>query len=846
MELRPNHQFNPFASDDELAQYDLPDLDFDKMDFSDPATMSKLLGMDVPHKSPAEVRKEAESLSSSLLASYDCLQAIIARHEPAIHHRWSRKKRHQRLDTLTRAWGPGMASVHRPDFDAWRKQESSLAARRSTYDRDCFMWPYINQEDLLKPKTLLLLLNARGRHHPSEFAGADYDAMHLGCVTKRIVAVFLNCYVMILHGARDAREYGKLVAWEDHPDAFEWMHSRRQFMPGEGLLILEAQERTLSFLVKCCELILHDIPSDTLATDAFPVQPEPEFKNEQEADGFDSLAAMAAEAPYRLPARLDLDRIQSLLGAKVAAARDHIWSLREDPGYFAEQLAEIKEHRQEMIKDINGSAHPTLSRLNQETFWARVVAETVARAYEELEVYTQLHELASELRGVLAAHAGSIDLSKDLPDEVMNCLLKFRFFLNEAAKGPLGQLKQSVVASPPMRRFVTRDPPVNATFISIKMKGGVKMNKIETQLMWLLRTLWEDGQNLFLASMPLVLDELERLLHAEPQAKELVSPYIASVIGNLSIISQCISQLDLYQPWARSYESKMVDRGDVLKAEFAMQTTGRARVMAVLKESNLLPAARLAEPSNNRFTYPSEKRRTKAITATLIEAERNVDAVWATVDRLIREKAGGLWMDAVRHVLEYNRSLQRTPKWVDEPEATGEKKPKPTDVQTDMIYRPLSTLYFEKSGEAAQDVTRPPKTKKKTKGAASQDLAETSIPTADADASNEPVSSPICVDARSFKVFRTLFFDPNVTSHPGQVSWKDFLHAMTGTGIFAAEKLYGSVWQFERTDGDQSRIQFHEPHPYSKIPFVVARRIGRRLNRNYGWTGDMFVLKGTE
>ena len=62
----------------------------------------------------------------------------------------------------------------------------------------------------------------------------------------------------------------------------------------------------------------------------------------------------------------------------------------------------------------------------------------------------------------------------------------------------------------------------------------------------------------------------------------------------------------------------------------------------------------------------------------------------------------------------------------------------------------------------------------------------------------------------------------------------------------AAEKLYGSAWQFRWTDGDQSRIQFHEPHPYSKIPFVVARRIGRRLNRNYGWTGDIFVLKGTE
>ncbi|KAK2730623.1 hypothetical protein CKAH01_02451 [Colletotrichum kahawae] len=376
------------------------------------------------------------------------------------------------------------------------------------------------------------------------------------------------------------------------------------------------------------------------------------------------------------------------------------------------------------------------------------------------------------------------------------------------------------------------------------MKGGVKMGKIETHLTWLLRTLWEDGQNLFLASMPLVLDELERLLHAEPRAKELVSPYIASVIGSLSIISHCISQLDLYHPWAQSYDSMMVDREDGLKKEFAVQTAGRAKVMAVLKESNVLPAARLAEPSNNRFAYPSEKRRTKAVTATLIEAERNLDAVWAAVDRLILEKAGGLWMDAVRHVLEHNRSLQRTPEWVDEPAASGERKPKAkaTDVQTDMVYRPLSTLYFEKSGEAAEDVSQPPKMKKKTKGVA----AETSTPTADTDTHNEPALSPIRVDARSFKVFRTLFFDPNVTSHPGQVSWKDFLHAMTATGIFAAEKLYGSVWQFERKDGDQSRIQFHEPHPYGKIPFVVARRIGWRLHRNCGWTGDMFVLKGSE
>ena len=102
------------------------------------------------------------------------------------------------------------------------------------------------------------------------------------------------------------------------------------------------------------------------------------------------------------------------------------------------------------------------------------------------------------------------------------------------------------------------------------------------------------------------------------------------------------------------------------------------------------------------------------------------------------------------------------------------------------------------------------------------------------------------VDSRALKVFRTLFFHSAVTSTPGEVSWNDFLHAMTSVG-FSAEKLYGSVWHFQPSKLDVERsIQFHEPHPVSKIPFTVARRIGRRLSRAYGWFGAMFALKEKE
>ena len=223
MEPRRDHRFDPFAPG---AERNDSGLDLSKLDLSDPATMSQILGMSIPHKSPAEIRRDSRQLSTSIFASYKTLQAILARHEATIQNRWAKRKKQKRLETLTSAWGPGMPTAHRPDFEAFRKESDQQRSKGTQY-RDHFMWPHMNQEDLLKSKSLLLLLNARGRHHPSQFAGADYEAMHLGLVAKGIVPVFLNEYVMILHGAQSAQEYGKLISWDEHPDAFDWMHTRK-------------------------------------------------------------------------------------------------------------------------------------------------------------------------------------------------------------------------------------------------------------------------------------------------------------------------------------------------------------------------------------------------------------------------------------------------------------------------------------------------------------------------------------------------------------------------------------------------------------------------------------------
>ncbi|KAK1756346.1 hypothetical protein QBC47DRAFT_184957 [Echria macrotheca] len=825
------------------------DDDLDDLDFSDQSQICKLLSIPPPTP-PKDVRKEAKERSAKIHERYHLLQHIVVRHEPTIQKRWPKKSKQQKLKILLGAW-PGMPAKHRPDFDAFRK-ESEQQRRAGTRYRQEFMWPYINQEDLVKPKNLLWLINSRARHHPSLFAAADMEATHLGCVTKAIVPIFLNEHVMVLNGATDAKSYGELIAWEDHPEAFNWMHTRKQYLPGEGLLVLKLQERLFGFLVDCCHAILHDIPTDQLTSNVFPILPEPSLKTEAETSGFESQAVMAAEAPYRLPALVDFGAIESLLEAKASAARDRIWALREDPGYFAEAIADIKEHRLEILKDSDGKMHPVFATARGSSiFWARITCTLVVQNYMDFEVYSELHRQAHHLQSLHNKYAATISPAKELPDEFLAAILRFQHYLNEAAKAPMFRLRTNVPSSPPMRKFFARVTPPDAitSHIHTVSKRGIKLTNIERQLMWLLITLWDNSTDLFFAGMPLVLDELERLVEADSHVAELLSPRVMDHIGDLAIISECLNQIKRYQPWARGYTAALVDRIDGIEKDYSQWDKRLESLNEGLKAGNMESVGQLADVSDRRFFYPTEKRRNQQTVEALRKAEQNLDEFWAAVDKVVYRQWEYLAGSAVGAALLEERVLQRTPEWVDDGRRDGKKKQGSAPVdQPESIFKPLSTLSFNLGPGAQLDKAElGKKTRIKTKGVA-MDEAPIASPSKDHEPP-KPAQDPIRlhVDSRALKVFRALFFNPNVTSSPGEIAWHDFVHAMTSTGLFTAEKLYGSVWQFQRLDGEsQCKIQFHQPHPRGKIPFTTARRMGRRLTRAFGWAGDLFELRSNE
>lgn len=407
------------------------------------------------------------------------------------------------------------------------------------------------------------------------------------------------------------------------------------------------------------------------------------------------------------------------------------------------------------------------------------------------------------------------------------------------------KLKNGAAASPPLRRFFAREPPSDAhtTEIMITRKPETRMNSIESQLYWLLRTLWDNGPISFVVSVPVLVDELERLIQTESQTRELLSSHVIAIIGDISITSQCLNQLNLYQPWAQRMDSQLLDRGEQFKKDYAARTGPWHRMLAVLRETaSSSEATSLSKPFWGKVAYPIGKRRTRENVEALRQTESNLDAFWEFIDKSMLAKVGYLQETTVGNLLSQHRVLQRTQEWTEpeKPSSAAPAQDKASGADLCGLYQPISTTY---SGLTAKDLhVAHPKTKIKTHGTPQSAPA----PIADAQALEGPdpvdPQPTFSVDARAFKVFRTLFFKPNVTSTPGEIPWTDFVHAMVSVG-FTAMKLYGSVWKFQPTGLDMNRnIQFHEPHPRGKLTFLMARHYGRRLNRAYDWAGEMFVL----
>ncbi|KAG0651258.1 hypothetical protein D0Z07_1847 [Hyphodiscus hymeniophilus] len=723
------------------------------MESFDEKAFFDMIGLPKPSSMPtaAEVRKEAQERSADLLLQWDTLRRILERHEEVLRKRWLKKTKTQRTAILQSVW-PKMARKHQPDLRHFaEKALRYLKTGGGTKARDSYMFPYINIEDLYRGKSLLLFLNSRGRNSPRHFAHADFNAMRLGQISGATMPPFLNLYIMLFEG-ESVEMYGRLVSWDDHEDAMEMVSAGLAHLPGEGLFILEIQQRILSFLNGCARAILHDMDADALISKDLPIKPEPQLIVDS-AD-WPTMAAMAAEAPYRVPAQIDFNRLRSVIDAKRSDAADHIRSLREDPGYFADVLQGWSDHREETIIDTNGSRHPVVDK---PLFWDRVLGDVVSDAYSTLIVWSITSRQLATLSSMKEKYSAAFSPKKQLPEEYTKAILTFRYTLDQLRMGPISLLKTGLPASPFFRSFFHREPPVPGSTM-VRLVGSPNLREDHT--FWFFSRLWDDDQ-LRLLGFPNLMDELEHIIQSDPKEKQKLSSWVAQIFSGLGVIARARHELDIYLPWAAGFENDKVHLEETLKREFSLTFTPMAELYRCLKDN--IPFAKTGTPKGDTFYYPSDKRRTQQSVESMRRAERNLDVFWETVDDHYRKKAGKSLHDAFRHLSSNEEPLERTPEWIDPIKETP--IPGPARESNGLESR-ISQFNVDSQGYGANFVPPTQRVKPKTRGEARTELANAEKGHLD----QVDTRPTFLVTNRAFKVFKTLFYTPTTNNLPGEIA----------------------------------------------------------------------------
>lgn len=790
--------------------------------------------VNINHVKPV-IKRNVESISDD----FKRLRNILGNYEPILRKRWLKKTKEQRTKLLLSAW-PNMAQHHRPDLRfLWQERERAKWRDPEHYDK--FMYPDINIEDLTKPKPLLLMLESRSRHTPATFANHDWNNKELGLQCKIIRPAMTAGWIMLLRD--DA--YGSL-----HPHNRESWHTLKtglSFVPGIGMLIVETQQRLMRFLVTCSELILHDLPMDAKLLPQVQHLLSIPTADSAVARSFDvdlrpSLDTVVQEAPYRTPQQFDFARLQNFVYAKWAEAEDHLWALREDPTYFTETIQALGEHKDEVSRGKD-NLPCSWSAPRTPAFWEEIIRCVIHIAYTEVLHSADLCFRVSNIVEIREKHGARIKRTEALPKDYLTAIALLEVQVQEQIIGHGMSLAQAVRASgqlgkhfvikpnlpgedPRIFRVAARDIPPNDYFL------------------WVVAQLVDPLAG-FSGNAGL-LYELQRMMQADPKQKQRLTAWVAYAISALSIAFELKRQIHLLSAGPNGPNVVELPCSQAVLDEDSERRNELVDcIQDILTEAKNKNAFAKSCLPLRKFHHPSDKRQTATTTEEMRNAEKYLDQFWAGVDGYFVRRTGKTLNLLVEGKVT-QRALNRTAPWTNTQAVANTEQAKGKVKGKDIggVRVPVFDITHEERPARAVLLENfpPTKTKPKTRGTPTKAVENEKAQQDSRLTETEDRGCPLFrLDKRAYKVFSTIFRLSTKDGVPGEMPWTDFVHAMVSLG-FAVQSLDGSASIFSPADGRLGRsIIFHEPHPTSKIPYLVAKRVGRRLNRAFGWTAESFV-----
>jgi hypothetical protein len=540
------------------------------------------------------------------------------------------------------------------------------------------------------------------------------------------------------------------------------------------------------------------------------------------------------EARHRVA---DISRLKAMTFAERNAREDHLWGLREDPSLFAEAMQECADHRQEMLLDFSNQKHPTRRHSKKPLFWSRVLGQVVVEAYFDLAKWDEIVKQVKNLETLYVKHKATLISEEDPPAELMDAFTTLQFILNATKDNLLRDLKVGLYSSPRIREFFRREPerPSTKALLQYSPPTGNHNHAIH-RVMTLFNKLFQKQERW---GLDLAASSIYLSIAFHDAVRELISPWVVSRLSTLDLVSKCLRELRRFEPWASESEGSMEKKQAELRNTYEETFRDWTLITSITFEGTKV--YRYADPTDGKYNYPVHQPRNKQNVEALRKAEAHLDAFWEQVDTHYKNRATGPHRsrrDAIAHLLNRDHPLQRTPPWVDPEDRKAPAK------KVEYVYRPFSSVFTDHSKQITGSLERaslsgkgPSKAKIRGKATPTNEVEPAATP--DPEEAINPEQKFID-DNRAYQVFKALFHTPGDPDPPDEITWPDFVHAMDSIS-FSAEKLHGSAWIFTPNSldiGIDTSIQFHEPHPRTKIPFQCARRFAKRLSRTYGLKGD--------
>ncbi|GAB7338033.1 hypothetical protein MBLNU457_4402t1 [Dothideomycetes sp. NU457] len=740
---------------------------------------------------------------------------------------------------------------------------------------DIYLFPYINLEDLTKPKTLLVFLHTRGRNQPWKFALVDRYPDHSKALLKPDDKIRSRMY--LLH-RETPEKYGRILKVREDDTAAKYLEERSELVIDgtEGLQVLKVQSRILDFLLRCCHLILKDQKLEVADLERAPCSAAIPVEWPQSC----SLTDLAVQAPYSLPQNIQLDRLSDLANSRFDFASDHVWTLRENPGYFAESLLDWGEHLNAHIRDEAGRPSPLLDDPKCYSWHATAMiidaygsALSWAKVVNILQMLTKTHENWRPQLDPTKPLGNVIEMAMCMLDALTKSMMEVQLDLLDAGFRSSPLLRDGYRMGKNGKLRIVVDS-LNISKSERQMR--LRIHKLLTMLFWV--------DNKERHGLGNIVEEIQTIL--DSTSDRLVGSWVAERFTDIAMLVEFQRQINRLEPWATVWRSKdLLDHQKTHPGCRNCPVIGDptshtlAKVAKAIHDTKTSVAFKTADPAN--FRYPS--RNTSSTNAQIRLCEAKLDRFWRTVDKSLvqgyKTTTNGQYCP-ISHpaISDAYRKIQRTPLWV-EPELPKPKIDQDPSIPYESSLPTSLNLAAEQTSQKADVLLALPiRRKVKTQGIANAPESLVKVKSPEQVNVLNPVR--IGVSVRALRTFRALFHVSVADKGAGEIPWNDFLYAMAEVG-FKVEKLMGSSWMFsppaslkdtrksaeksvEDLDSNKENIkdgtvdqtvatpavtsslkpiQFHEPHPASKVGMWVARKMGRRLTGAYGWDGETFVQK---